>query len=499
MTRHTTGPMISLKSNLVYNLLFTGTNIVYPLISFAYVSRILGPATLGKVSFVVALVSYFVLIASAGIPLYGSREIARVRTNTSEMNATFSELFAINGVSTIVTAVLFVFTLALFPVFRKDMVLFLIVGSTILFNMMSIDWFYQGVENYRFISVRNFVVKTAFLLLLVLLVHSEQDYILYAVLIVGSTLMYNVIAMITLGKYVRFGIQTPSLKRHLRPLSMLFASALTASVYVYLDTVLVGILAGDKAVGLYSAAIKIDKVIVAMVTSVGTVVVPRVSFYLEQSLEKDYKRVTQKSIRLMYLVAFPSAIGAAILAPQIISVVAGPKFSEAVNALRIAAALIPIIGFTNFLGIQVLVSNREEKGLFLATLAASVANILLNLLLIPRYAQNGAAIASVAAEFVALVVIVLWARKGLIKFTLVDFQSLKYLTMSMLMGAILLPISHKLGGGPLSLLCCCSCGVALYFGGLLLLKDRIAGEIVAIPLETIGRLREKYCNERGTI
>ena len=480
--------MISLRKNLFYNLLFTATNILYPLASFAYVSRILGPTTLGKVNFATALVSYFVLMASFGIPLYGAREIARIRSNPHDVNKTFSELFVINVASTFGALALFGLLFALLPALLGEKRLFLVLSSMILLNALSIDWMYQGLENYRFISARNFVIKTVFLLLLVLLVRSESDYLLYAALSVASMAVYNLVAIVNCRRYAQLTLKNLSLGRHMRPIALLFGSALTASVYVYLDTVLLGMMAGNKAVGLYSAAIKIDKVIVAMITSVGSVIVPRVSYYLEQSLDVNYRRVAQKSVHFMYLVAFPSAVGVAVLAPQIMAAVAGPKFGAAVPALRIASLLIPVIGFTNFLGIQILVSNRQENGLFWATLAASVCNICLNLLLIPRFAQNGAAIASVSAEVTALVVIVLWAGRGFVQFRIFDSQSVKYLLLSVCMGLLLFPLPIFFGGGPLFLACFCLFGAAVYFCGLLALRDKIAVEIVRTVAGSVRKI-----------
>lgn len=479
MTPH---PIVaSVKKNYFYNTLLNLSNIVFPLVTFTYVSRMLGPATFGKVAFATSFTGYFLLLASLGIPVYGSREIARARSGgREELSRLFSELFFLNLFSTAAALVLFAIPLVVVHKLQQETVLFLVTGSMILANLFSVDWLFQGLENYRNVTLRSLCFKTAGLVILFLFVRRESDYLWYAAVGVITTGGSNIAGFLLRRKHAGLRFSGLSLRPHLGPVFVLFGAVLTTCVYMYLDSVMLGFLAGDKAVGLYTAASKITRTAVVVVTSLSMVLVPRISFYVKNGLMDEYRNISQKSTYVILLVALPLSVGLYFLAPDIVAVFAGARFKDAVAAIHITAPLIVIIGVSNFFSLQILYPNGQEKSMLLAALGAAAVDVVLNLALIPRFGFRGTAAASLGAEVVTLVLYVVFTKKELRKFRFVDRRTATYACASAIMGVALFFVTRLLSNPAASMAISCVSGILVYFGILYAVKDPLVREVAAL-------------------
>jgi len=431
---------------------------------------------LGKVNVAISLAAYFALFACVGIPIYGTRELARVRDDKKELSKMFSEIFAINCITTVFA--FFIYCLVcLQGHFRADFVLFFIAGIPILFNMFSIDWLFQAVENYKYLSIRNTIVKVLSLGLLLLLIHKPSDYLAYAAVGVVSVLGANIVTFIGLKRYVTLSFKDLSIAKHIPSLLILSGWVLSASAYVNLDSVLVGLLSGETSVGLYSAAMKINKIFLPVVTSLGIVLVPRISYYLKNNMTNDYNAVAQKSIRFILLSAFPLMVFIFLYAPQIIRLISGEMYFAAVPSIRILAPIIFFIGCSNFLGVQILFPNGKEKALFLSSVIAAAVSLALNVVLIPRFHQNGAAIANVAAECTIFIIQMYLVRKY-ISFSMVNKNHALYLLCSIVAGAVSFFVTLSINGPVMVLLLLKAIVfIIVYLGVLFAIKDSLVIEI----------------------
>lgn len=429
----------SIRRNYIYNTALTVLNIVFPVITFSYVARVFGPEIVGRVSFAFALVNFLVLAATLGVPAYGAREIARTRDDTNHRDSAFTELFLISLVSSTFITVGYVLAVFLLPSMRGEPHLFLVVGLHLVFSSLGVDWFFQGIENYRYIAMRNIAVRCGVLASVFLLVRTGEDYLTYAFLgvfgIVGSyTLSFSrVLSLVDLRRP-----SLRSIRRHLSSALLLFGSAATASVYVYLDTVILGVLCDDRAVGLYSAAIRVCRMSLSLLTSVGVVLIPRLSYYVRKDMAEEYLRTGQKSVDFLCFVSFPMTTLIFVLAPAIVSVLAGDSFMGASRTLRVAVWILPVIAFTNFLGQQVFIANGEEKKLFISTLLAAVVSIVGNLLLAPRFGSIGTATAVLLAEVTVLVTQLMLSRREYLPFRMYSRAAVNYTGLSVLLGGAVL-------------------------------------------------------------
>ena len=389
------GKKTSLGKNAIFNLLYQVVNMVFPLISASYVARVLSPAGVGEVSYAQNIVSYFVMFAALGIPQHGVRVIARCKEDPLTSDRAFSELVALNAVSTaICTAAYFV---SVFLLFRQNFLLHLVFGLELVFNFINIDWMYQGREEYTYISLRNILVKLLSLALLFLLVKERSDYILYAVIVClghGCNYIFNVLH---LRGRVRFTLQGLQIRRHLQPVFVFMLSGIASSLYSKVDITMLGQMAQKEDVGFYTNAFKLIGVAIAAATSLSAVFLPRLSSVYADD-RKAYGDYVSAGLKMLLLLAVPCCFGLAVVAKELTLVLFGEEFLPAARTLRILAPLILIRGIGDLLCYQVMVSSGNERKFVRAYLLASAVNILLNAVLIPRFQHNGAAFASVVSE-----------------------------------------------------------------------------------------------------
>lgn len=392
------------NSVAINGLFFVGyrvLNILFPLITSVYVARVLLPSGTGRVAYAQNVVTYFTLLASLGLPTYGTREIARNLSFEERYNETFFELIFINTISTTICVIAYYTLCFIIPSFRNDLQLYLVAGLAIILNYFNIDWLYQGREEYKYIAIRGFLIKALSVVLIFLMVKEQSDYVAYAgiyCLVLGGN---NFVNCIGLKHRIHFTNNRLNLKRHLKPVLILFATTIAIELYTMLDTTMLGIMCSDQVVGHYSYAMKTTKIIITVLTAATTVLLPRLSSTYHISKER-YKSLANKGIEFLFSVSIPISIYMYFNAYDIVVFLYGNHYENAVETLKILALLIPFISFSTYLGAQILCSANCEKDMLVAVSIGAITNILMNAVLIPRFYQNGAAIASVASELIVM-------------------------------------------------------------------------------------------------
>ena len=296
----------SLKQNFIMNAILTVSSFIFPLVTFPYVSRILQPIGIGKVSFASSLISYFSMFAQLGIPTYGIRACAVVQDDREELTRTAHELLVINLIMTVISYGGFALALLFIPRLQEEKTLYMIISLSILFTSIGMEWFYKALEQYTYITVRSIIFKMIALSAMFLMVHRQSDYITYGGITIFAASASNILNFINIHKYmdIRF-VGGYCFRRHVKPVSVFFAMACATTIYTHLDTVMLGFMVTDADVGYYNAAVKIKLVLVGIVTSLGTVLLPRTSYYIRQGLMEDFRRITNKAVNFVVLLASP--------------------------------------------------------------------------------------------------------------------------------------------------------------------------------------------------
>lgn len=394
----------SLKLNFIMNSILTMSSFVFPLITFPYVSRILLPEGTGKVSFATSVISYFAMFAQLGIPTYGIRACAKVRDNRKELTKTAQEIFGINIVMTLLAYAVFVVALITVPRLQQDKTLFLIVSTTMIFNAIGMEWLYKALEQYTYITIRSIIFKFVALVAMFLLIHEKSDYVIYGGISILASSASNVFNFVNVHRYIGFRpVGQYDFKRHLKPITVFFAMSCATTVYTHLDTVMLGFMTTDADVGYYNAAVKIKTILVSIVTSLGTVMLPRASYYVEHGMKEEFHRITCKAINFVFLLATPLMVYFMLFAKEGIFFLSGDAYAGSIAPMQLIMPTLLFIGLSNIMGIQILVPLGKEKVVLYSEIAGAVVDLIINWILIPSMASAGAAIGTLVAEAVVTV------------------------------------------------------------------------------------------------
>jgi O-antigen/teichoic acid export membrane protein len=399
------------KKNYIYNVTLSVVNILFPVISFPYAAHLLGPAGIGKSQFAVSFAQYFHLFAALGIPAYGIKEAAKYKHDPQKLSVVFSELTIIFILSSLLFSLVYCVIIFSFPYFENDRIIYLYALLIILLGFSYIDWLYTGLEEFKGITIRSVVIKLVSLALLFIFVTKEKDYQNYLLISVFSIVGNNLLSLFLARKKVTFILSGLNLKRHLKSLLYISGSNIAASIYMVWDTVLLGLLSTQKAVGLYTAAIKLTKITIPIVTAAGMVLLPKIARSMANQDMDEVDQLVYRSFDFTILLSVPVSIGLASLAPELIYIFSGSQFFTASRSMQIAAALPVLLGLGHLFSFQILLPANRNKQVFLSALGGVLASLLLNMLLTSKLRDVGAAMANVAAEAVVTALYLCFVKK----------------------------------------------------------------------------------------
>ena len=402
----------SIKINAIFNVTRHLLILLFPLITFPYASRILLPEGIGKVAFARSFIDYFITIATLGISTYGIRETAKARDNRQQLSKVSKEILTINMVSTAISYTLLFIAIFCIPKLSDYRALLIIISAKILFTALGLDWLYGGMEEYKYITVRSFIFQVISVILLFAFVHQPSDYLKYASIAVIANVGSHICNWIHSKKYIDLFAPCGNLelKKHLKPIFILFAMAEVSKIYIALDVTMLGFMCGDWEVGIYTAATKINRVIVQLVVAIGYVVIPRLAYYLKHADKNKFQELVYKNFDIFFLFSIPSAIGLCLVGNAAVIVFSGEKFMASIPIMRLMNPIIVITGIGSVVGTQTFVPMGKEKLVLYALLIGAVSNIALNFLLIPRYQVWGASVATLVSQAVLSGVELFWCR-----------------------------------------------------------------------------------------
>ncbi len=395
----------SIKKNFIYNTFLTMSSFIFPLITFPYVSRILLPEGTGRVSFAISLISYFTMLSQLGMPTYGIRTCSKVRNNRQELTRTAHELLGINLIMSVISYLLLALALIFVPALRQDRILYVIVSATILLTSIGMEWLYKALEQYRYIAVRSIIFKFISLAAMFLLVHTKNDYLIYGFISIFASSASNIFNFINVHKYIDLKpVGNYNMKRHLKPVAIFFAMACATTIYTHMDTLMLGFMLTKKDVGYYNAAVRIKSLLLSIVTSLGAVLLPRSSFYIEKGMWKQFRVVSRKALDFVFIIASAFMLYFILYARYGIMLLSGGYYAASILPMQIIMPTLLFIGVTNITGIQIMVPMGREKSVLLSEIVGLVINLAINAALIPRLSSTGAAIGTLVAELAVLLV-----------------------------------------------------------------------------------------------
>lgn len=395
----------SVNKNAAYNTIKTVFGIIYPLITFPYISRVLMPENVGKINFGSSVVSYFMLIASLGVTTYAIRECSKVRDNRDKLQSTASQILSINILSTLIAYLALAVTLVVARPLDSYKELICIQSATIIFTTLGADWINSAIEDFKFIAMRTVGMQIVSLVLMFIFVHNPEDYIIFALISVIASSGANIINIVYRRKFCKTRLTFQiDWKKHLPPILTLFSLILAQTIYCNSDMTMLGLMKGDYEVGLYSTSVRIYNLVNQVVASVAFVVMPQLAISFAKD---DFKRVNELlryALNFIVVLGLPCLVGMNIICSSIIGTLGGNEYLGASTSLHILSLSLACSFIGGWIGNMMMLPSGRDAVCLRSGVISAVLNVVLNIFLIPIYGLNGAAFTTFLAELTGIMV-----------------------------------------------------------------------------------------------
>lgn len=388
----------SLVKNSTLNVIKQISTLAFSLVTFPYVSRVIGSANYGKYSFAASIVEYLLLIAGAGSGTYAIREGARYRDNKSREEKFCSEIFSLNIITTIIAyailAILFIFWGKL----KSYADVLTVLSIRIVATTIGVEWIFSIYEDYLNITIRQIITQLVGLVLTLVLVRNETDYVLYAVATVVAMSGANVVNLFISRRYVNLHFTLQISKKHFKPVVYILFYSAMMTIYASSDITMMGILSTDRNVGIYSVASKIYGMAKNVFIAAMVPLIPRISYEFGQNDTKKIHEIVDKATTLMIALVVPCSVLLAIYSKETIIFISGYQYADGSGALRILSLALIFVFFGTIYTSGIMLPRRQERYITILATVSALCNVLLNLFFIPWLLSTGAAITTLVAE-----------------------------------------------------------------------------------------------------
>ena len=470
----------SLKKNAVFNFVKALANFAFPLITFPYASRVLMPDGIGRINFVNSVIEYFVLIAELGVSSYAAREAAKIRDDKEKLNAFARDVFCLNLLSTATAFALLVIAMLAVPKFSSYRALFVICSAKILFSSTGMNWLFTAFEEFRYITMRSIAFQLLCLVFLFVFVRGPDDYLLYGAMGVISYIGPNILNLFYSRKFVNLFARTKiHIARHIRPVLIFLGTDCATKLHTTIDAVILGFMMSDLAVGYYSAASKINRIVYLVIATTLSTFMPRGSYYLENGKSGEYGAMVQKCANLTVFSALPASVGLLLLSEPLLVLFCGEQYLPAVSTMRALCPIVFVLAFGTFLNQVVIVPQRKERISLISQIVGCVLNIVLNFLFIPLWGVLGAAIATLIVESVIMLIKAVYCAETFVSWS-VFVNLAKSLAATAVMGVAVIFVMRRTDTYALKILLAFPAGLFVYAAMAMLLRHETAGMVLGV-------------------
>ena len=481
----------SIKKNYIFNVAYQVLIILTPLITAPYLSRVLQPDGIGTVSFVESIVSYFSLVAVMGVSSYGQREISYVQNDIEKRSEVFWNTKLLGFCTSGITIILYI----VFALLQKNnSTIYLILSLNLVSVFFDITWFFQGMEDFAKTVTRNVIFKIINIAYIFAFVKSKNDIIIYVFGLGIFSVLGNISLWAYLPKYIK-KVKLSALKpfKDIKVVLSLFIPAVAVQIYTVLDKTMIGVITGSSAEnGYYEQAMKISRILLAIITALGTVMVPRIGYLFQNGKKEDIQKYMYQGCRFVWLLGVPMCLGIIMTAGNFVPWFFGVGYEKVVPLLQILSLLILIIGFSNVVGSQYLIPTKRQNKFTISVTAGAIVNFCLNTFMIYFFKSIGAAIASVAAETVVTTSMILFVRKEFsVKHILKE--GCNYFIAGAVMTVVLLPLSKLFASSVFHTLAMVLIGATVYFIVLLIEKDEF---LISNVINLVKQIKDKILHNR---
>lgn len=405
----------SVKFNAIMNVALTASNMLVALVTLPYVTRVLSVEGYGAVGFAQSTSAWFSTFCLLGIPIYGIRECARARDNPTKLAKTVKELLILITIFTGIVLVIFAACIIWIPRFRADSTLLWLFLINILLVSYGFEWFYQALEQYTYITVRSALFKIASLLLIFIFVKDQDDYIFFGAILALVTCGNNLFNIIHLRTLVSLDLSTKvDIRQHIKPVFSFGMVNVSSSVYLWLDTVILGFLTpGNYQVGLYQLASKLKSFLGTVINAATNAAIPRLAYYQSHQQKENFFRLLRNSMSLIINIGLCIVGYFLVFSDQVIIFISSEKYIQSTLTLQIISIAMFFSAVNSLIGFQILTPLGKESKLALANSAGVPVSLIANISLDPFFGAAGAATAASLTEIIVFMIQIYYARETL--------------------------------------------------------------------------------------
>lgn len=467
----------SISKNYLYNLFYQILVIVMPLITTPYLSRVLGAEAIGIYSYTLSIATYFILFGTLGISLYGQREIAYVQEDDKKRSITFWEILFLKIITMTISIFIFGVTYGMHGQYK---IYYRILVIELISQCIDISWFFQGIEEFKKTVIRNSIVKLIFAICIFMFVKSPNDLIKYIVIIAGANLFGNMSLWIYIPKYIqKVAIKDLHVFKHLKPTILLFIPQIAVQIYTVLDRTMLGIIIEDKSeVGFYEQAQKVVKLLLTLITSLGTVMVPRMASTFAKGDKEQLKKYMYSSFSFVFFLAFPIMAGLILISGEFVPIFFGQGYEKVAVLINVIVPITLFIGLSNIIGTQYLLPTKRQTEFSISVIVGAIVNFILNIIVIKKYASIGASITTVIAEFLVTAVQFYFVRKEIDIKTVLRLSKNNIIATVIMFGIVYITTKVLTLHGIYSIIIQITEGCIIYGIILILLKDSFVNDVL---------------------
>ncbi|MCO5286624.1 MAG: flippase [Chitinophagaceae bacterium] len=390
-----------MKKNFFYNFLLTGSNLLFPLLTFTYVSRIIGADGLGIVNFITSYSQNYMIIAALGIPIYGIREIAKAGDDVEKRSKIFFEILIIHFTFSCLLFLIYLITIGYHDLLFQNKNLVILGGSLILINVVSFNWLFAGVSDFKYITIRSLIIRSLSVISVFLFVRKREDFGVYLLIYVITMLLTAVVDIYSSRRFIRKKgkLTVKGILSHLKPVALLGTYTVLTSIYTVIPNTLLGFFSSKAAVGYYSAADKIIRMAMSFFTAMNTVMIPKLNLAVECKKEIEYRTLIEKSLKVVVILGIPLTVFIALFARSIIGVLGGAGFTNSIVVIQIMSPVILFVAVAQVFVYLILSANRKDKEMVILSIVGMAISLIINLAFIPVMAERATGFSQLIAEF----------------------------------------------------------------------------------------------------
>lgn len=403
----------SVKKNFGWNFVLMISEYLFPLLTYPYITRVLGAESLGIGNFVLSIIDYAVLFSTFGIASIGYRYIPQCNEDKEKRNHVFCSLVSLHLIMSVVVLVVYILAVYTLPQLQEHKYLYIVGATKVFLNVFLVEWLFEGMQDFRYITIRTIAIRMAYVIGIFIFIHTSDDYDRYVYITIGQVVINSIINWKYSKRFVTFSFRLSGIKEFVFPVISMGINRILLSFYSTFNVLFLGFACSNLAVGYFTTATKLYSIFIGLISAFNGVLVPHINALIGQGDIEGFKSKVSLSFSLVNVLSIPFTVVAIIMAPEIIRFVAGEGYESAILPFQIISIQITLVGMAQVTENQILLSLKRFKEVLFCTLVSTLFSIGILLFYAKRYAEVAGALAVAIPHFIECILLLYYAKRAM--------------------------------------------------------------------------------------